>query len=814
MSKPLRALYGAKDNKHDLLEWQGQPHSLPSDLLGFTDRPTGNYRPSDCWSPALGCGAVGDWWAMWWTVPDETVSRGGMVRSEVALWRLDEIGAVNDLRPILTLLSGRETIPATSPELLRAVAEALVSPEYRRPLVIPDLEVWAGIIADLWTRLWSEARSDFSARVAISPPQSGESVAPPLLFCVPSQRVLEWSDYPVIRNDSGAKPISRAAAWLMGKNDTTFNEVLTACNSYPSNLKGLSAVARAADRLDKLREHSNPQNAIELLRTLAALAPEQNAATSLKIEALRELNRSFNDVKPEFVFLLKNLASASLPIEELPESSLTTWISSHASRLSLSDTQKLLDGLSENKAQAWWQQSVCKALSDKLAAPDKQWAESALNWLGLPNCAEILNAILPATEKVESSLLAVSAQVTLSETALQQLQAQTEMRNWSRLHAWAVMKAFSPSEAFRLQRQFSDSALTGLTYLVEHLSGNDVINEVISTPDNQLIQLVAQRTAKEPQLLQALDVSHAVWLELWVAHIVAGGDCWSPTANREVLGSNLLNIMLAEKKEPQGLIVPLAKDLANIVFNHSNRAELWAVLSSNSCEVLLPFVADVLIQNCNAGHTITSPEPKLAQEVLKQLRTTHSSIKVFVVLSSSVSLTEQDLIRCISSSTRIDWQPAIASIIGKLVLNKRWDGAAEKIYDQFKKYKTPELRSAVEICQEQLSFMQRLNFYLEKMGNNSSISPNMEIIKAVAECGAEFAPDELDDIWERAGGKRKDLNIGGSSTSRWQQAANLAQNGKLDGGLPALVSELKKSYPYNNTLIDLEQIISDVQYRR
>ncbi len=815
MTQPLRARYGAKNNSHGLLEWQGQPASLPSDLLGLTDKPPCHLAPGECWWPSLGCGAVGDWWALWWTVPDESVSRAGMVRSEVAVWRLDKIGGVNDLRPVLASLSGQETIPASSPELLRAVAEALVSSELRRPPVVSDLDAWPGILADLWSRLWPDARRDFSARVAVIPPQGGESVAPPLLYCVPRQRLPGWADFPVIRVDSGSSPISRAALWLVGEDDATFKEILDSCNFYFGDLKKLGTVARAADRLDKLRECPSPNNALELLRSLAALAPSPDTAMSLKAETLREMNRGFNGAKPEFVFMLKNLEPASLPDDGHPGAALTAWVHSHAPHLTLDEARQLLTGLGENKAQVWWQVSVRKALLDGFAKPDKQWAKVALNWLGLPDCAEILEAILPSSETVETSLLDVVTELKLSESALRQLQAQAVMRLWPRLHAWVVMSLFPPSQAFQQQRKFPGNVLTGMTYLVAHLSGIDVISEVINTPDSQLIQLVAQRTVREPQLLQDLDASHAVWRELWAAHIAAGGECWPPKINREMQGSKLLDALVASGEELSGLIAPLARDLAGIAFNLPDRAKLWGVLSHGSCVALLPLVADVLIRTCNAGQVVSSPEPQLALEVLKRTRTNGFSIQVFVVLlPSNVSLGEQDLIRCISSSTRTDWQSAIAATVGKVVSDKRWKGAAETFYDRFMSGSMPELLPVLDACLTLLSPWQRVRLVFKS--GNTSLAQNIEesLVHRVAELGGDLAPDELDSIWERAGGKRKDLDTGGSAARRWQVASNLAKSGKLKGGLLALVNELKNTHPHNSDLKELMSFISSKKHRR
>lgn len=806
---PFRARYGAKNNSHGLLEWQGQSASLPSELLGLTDKPPGYLAPNERWWPSLGCGSVGDWWALWWTVPDDAVSRGGMVRSEVALWPLDEIGAVNDLRPVLASLSGGETIPASSSELLRAVAEALVSSEIRQPPVVADMDAWAGIIADLWLRLWPDARRSFSARVAVIPPQGGDSVAPPLLYCVPTQRLPGWPDFPVIRTGTGAGPSSRAALWLVGEDDVTIKEIFDSCNFSSADLKKLATVARAADRLDKLREFLSPMNALELLRPLAVLAPSPDTAMNLKAEAFRELSRGFNEAKPELVFMLKNIDLASSSDDLHPGAALTAWVHSRASHLTLDEARLLLTGLGENKAQVWWQVSVRKALHDGFAAPDNQWAKVAIKWLGLLDCAEILKDVLPSNEAVESRLLDAATEIKLPKDALGQLQAQAATRLWSRLHAWAVMSLFLPSQALEQQRKFAGDVIAGLKYLVSHLPGKDVVNEVIDKPDSQMIQLVAQRTAREPHLLQDLDTEHAAWLELWAAHLAAGGDIWPPKANHEVLGRKLLSALVSGGKEPSGLIAPLARDLAGIAFNLPDREKLWGVLKADSRAALLPLVADVLIQACNAGQRVHSPEPKLAQEVLKRMRSTGFSIKVFaVLLTLGVSLDEKDLIRCISSSARTDWQPAIVSAVGKVVSDRRWSKAAEKFYGLFISEEWRELLPALDKCKTLLSPWQRIRFSVQT--GNRVHEPDMldGLVLRVAELGADLAPDELDYIWERAGGKRKDLLSGGTPTSRWQTAANSAQCGKLKGGLPALVNEMENSHPHNQDLKELANIFS------
>lgn len=812
MIQPLRARYGVKDNSHGLLEWQGAPAPLPSELLGLTDKPPGHIVPGERWWPSLGCSAVGDWWALWWTMPDESAYRPGMVSSEVALWRLGEIGAVNDLRPVLASLSGMKTIYSSLPEQLYSVAEALVSSEVKRSPVFSDLDAWPGILADIWSRLWPEARRNFSARVAVIPPQGGDSVAPPLLYCVPRQSLPGWANFPVIRFGSDSGPRNRAAHWLVGEDDATFKEILDSYHFCSGELNELDTVARAADRLDKLREYPTPNNALSFLRTLSVLAPSHDEAVNLKTEALKALVIDLNGEKLEFVLKLRNLAPVLLPSDASLPDALRNWIRSQSPNLTSNESRQLLTSLEENKAEVWWQTSVRQALLRSFANPDKQWAKIALNWLGLPDCTEILKVVLPSSETIETCLFDVVDEISLPETALRQLETQVKSRQWSRLHAWVVMNLYSPSEAFQLQRDFPGSAVAGLKYLIGHLSGDDIINEVINTPESQLIQLVVQRTVREPQLLKNLNAGKAVWRDLWAAHIAAGGVCWPPNVNREIQGLKLLDAVTMGEKESSGLIAILARDLSEIAFNYPDRPKLWNQFRPDSSSALLPLVAEVLIQTCNTGQVVSRPEPQLAQEVLKRTRTIGLSINVFVLLlSSNVSLDEQDLIRCISSSIRADWQPGVATVIGKVVSERKWKGAAEKSYDRYMSGAIPELQSVVEACRTLLSWWQRVK--IDVKTGNTSLTSNVEesLVSRVAELGGNLAPEELDDIWERAGGKRKELKIGSTPAIRWQSAAKSAQKGKLKNGLLALVKELQNTHPHNPDLKELVGIITEMK---
>lgn len=805
MTLPLRARYGAKDDMHALLEWDGHPGRLPGDLLGLTDKPPGSYGPGDRWWPSVGCGPVGEWWALWWTRPDEQARRGGMVLSEVALWRLEEVGTVDDLRPLLESLGGGAPIAIPSDELLGAVVDALLAQHPRQPIVL-DLDLWPGILAALWLRFWPAVRQMFSARVAISPPQSDESVNPPWIFGVPPERAPQWWQHPRIFAAPGTPQFSRATRWLVGDDDPIFAVMLAACPSLPANLGYLGQVARAADRLDVLREQPDPQRALNLLRTLIALAPGPDDAIVLKTEALTILAHGLADAPANIVLSLTNLDLAHLPSGVALESAIGAWTSRWVPELPIAEALQLLNRLSPDQAYPWWQQAVGASVLGGLIHAEPRWSKVALRWLGQPNADVALQALLPATGAVEQCILDVAFNTEMDVPALQQIRRQAVKRKWSRLHAWAVMEAQPPSEALRIQRTFPGDPLAGLVLLVERLPGSAVVNEAISNPDLQVTALVARRTAREPELMGPLDAALPAWRALWTAHVTAGGMPWPPGANRQVLGQRLLDAVIAGD-EPDRLISALAEGLADTAVDHPRRSALWITLSVGGRDALLRHVADTVLKGCENGRIFPAMERPLGDAVASKARRSRISARVFAALLSwDILLDEQEAIRWMGSPGNSEWVP-VAETVGRAVLARRWVRAAEELYKRCGY--TPELRVAAEACQELLSSFQRWRLsWAGKPGEFGSSDSTM-LAKRIAELGANLAPDRLEDLWVRAGGERRQLKSGGAPDVHWREAATLAKNGALEGGLIAIVREMLVDMPHNSELNELKRLLGD-----
>lgn len=798
---PLQARYGAKDNGHTLL-WQSDPSvKLPTALLGLTDRPQGYEQPGEQWWPSAGCAPLDDYWALWWTRPDTDALRGGMVRSEVALWPLADIGAMPDLFGVLEELSGMP-VAAASPERLCSLAEALLNPGKNTSVVL-GLEDWPGLLAGLWLRLSPSLRRRFSARVALMPPQSGESVAEPWLYGTPSGRRLQWSERQ--RIETTPLPASRAALWLAGQADALLEEVLTTYGADWPDLAALRRAARVTDGLQRLRDQATALDAfqiIALLRTLVTL-PETDATRTLQQEAITGIAAQLPTADYPALKSLANIylsADAARPLVQR----VMEWVENRMLTLALPEAGDLLSRAVKNELEAWWRQGVCEALRRGFTQPFGAWPIQTLRWLGLPPAHPALDQLLPTDAVTEASLLAAAEQTILPDGELQACQAQCGQRNWSRLHARILHRAVTPAQQLPLQLAFPGDVQPGLADLVAALPGDIVLTQALATPEAPLLPLVAQRTRQQPELLDKLNPHQAPWRSLWAAHIEAGGTHWPAGADQPQLAQQLMDAVLDGAKA-DGLVMALADEMVDVALAHSQRAQLWATLGHGAANRLLAACARRFIQLLE---NVNEPEPELplSQAILTHSPSSPSPLFVVTVANWSVCADEQRVCRWLEQSAHAGWTQTTAERLGQVAAWRHWELLADTMYKQVKKGNRV-LAYGVQACVELLPVWSQGFFAWVYAPSPSRAVDNNILVQRVAELGAKLAPQEALAYWGRAGGWQKDVNEKARPAEQWQEIARRAQNGTNPGGLCSLVQSLLDEYPNNPELQELLQIV-------
>lgn len=798
----LRARYGAKDNGHALL-WQSNPSvKLPTALLGLTDRPQGYELPGEQWWPSAGCAPLGEYWALWWTLPDTDAQRGGMVRSEVALWPLVDIGALPDLFGVLEELSGTP-VAAASPERLCSLAEAVLNPGESTPVVL-GLEDWPGLLAGLWLRLSPSLRRRFSARVALTPPQSGQSVAEPWLYGAPSGRRLQWRGQ---RVETAPLPASRAALWLAGQVDTLLEEVLAAYGSDWPELAALRRAARVADSLQLLRSPAAARDVSQiaaLLRILLTL-PETEATLALQQESIAGITAHLPVADYPALKSLANIHLSADLAQPLVRH-VMKWVGDRGLTLALAEAGDLLSWAVRNDVEAWWRQGVCEALRLGFTQPFDVWPTQTLRWLGLPLAHSALDQLLPADSATETGLLTAAGQTTLSKGELQACQAQCGQRNWSRLHACILHQAVTPNQQLIKQLTFPGDVKPGLAYLVDTLPGDIVLAQTLATPEEPLLSLAAQRTRQQPKLLDKLDPCQAPWRSLWVAHIQAGGVHWPLGADQTQLARQLMDAVLDGAKADD-LVIALANDVQDVVLAHPQRAGIWSMLGHGAAAHLLAACARRFIQLLKSTNE-PEPESPLSRAILEEVKiNSRRSVLTIATLANWQACNDEQMVcRWLEHSTDAGWTQATAEKLGQVAARRHWGQLAATLYNQVKRGNR-QLAHGVQACVGLLPWWHQGVFACLYAPSPSSGIDQTVLAQRVAELGAELAPHEALEYWGRVGGRRKDIGEKERPTEQWQEIARRAKNGGIDGGLLSLVQELLNSFPKNIDARELKEIL-------
>lgn len=794
---PRRARYGVINNMHALLEFDDDPALLPAELLGLTDKPPGYVTPGERWWPSVGCCPLGTWWVLWWTMPDDDATRGGMVRSEVALWPIDAVPAIENLADVMVELNGGRRIGMPSEPLLKAAAAALIKSTGSTPIV-GDLDAWPGLLAALWGRLWPEARVTFSARVAISPPQGGESVARPLLFGVLPSRINQWPSADIVESAAEVGESNRAADWLIGRPDELIEQLVGEGALGATSIPSLRRIARAADRIEDLRRRPDATLAIDALRTLCAIAPGDAAAQALKRESLTMIEEHLSTAPLQAILSLANFKKHDYPSSDVLAESVRRWASAKLPDLDPSDLLPLIETVADGNGEQWWLNAIRSAIDTGMAKHDARWYTVLFRHMCHSiNLAAFSESRIRESE-VEIRVLVIADHSACSSEEFKRLLQNTAALHWSTMHAWSLYKSQPANVAIVQQLAFKPAFLPGLKLLVERLPAAELVAAAVALGDARVLELASIRTKKTPSVIQDMDLSSAAWRLLWSFHVIAGGDPWPAGVDRTVEMTRFLSAALQHPPH-DGVIARLASDFAAVSLGFPDRAGLWIALSANDAQSLADHTAAFLLSNVSLRHEVSAPEAFLRDAVRNLIsKSSLNAGAAAMMISWEFNLSEYDARNWVRRIQ--DWSEG-AQELGVLVHSRRWGSIADDLFGRYANGEQGTL-AALNECKTDLSIWLRWRF--SAMNNVEAPAPSLDIlIERVAELGGDLASDRLEDVWQSAGGKKKQLLSQGTSAQRWNEAARCAAQGGLQKGLRALVDVLATDYPYNRDLQEL-----------
>lgn len=801
----IRASYGVVDNAHALIKCDGDI-KLPSELAGLTDRPVGNLRPGEDWGVSVGCTQVGIWWAIWWTTPDFHANRQGMVRSEVALWPIESIGQLCDLRPILCELSGMSAIAPAIEDHLAVVAAALIRRKGEAVVVCGDIKEWPSILAELWLRLWPEARKDFSTRVELSPPSNTGASDQPWVYAVPSHLAPQWHSrqckldlsYSTVFNDTK----NRAALYLAGREDKELEKILTDIAPKTSDLSCLPKVARIAESIIKLEEAQSFDDALAMLRTLIALDLVVTNTDDYKSRAISVVADQFERCSPNQAAAIANIELPSLPLTNVLSESLSHWARNNIATMQFDDSAMLIQKLRAGEALPWWQSAITKSIKTGVSGSHREWSSAAVFWLTVPALNEVTDKLVVQEKGIERKLFQAAVDMSLSGQQISRLRSCSYKQKWPLLHGWALANSMEITKALDVQYEMKDKARLGLKYILDYFPEEEVFKEILGRDDEFLAQHASSLAIKSPRLIKLLDLSKVVDRKILAQYGCSGGDLPPKYFSAEKQGEALLDAVI-DGEGSYGLVGMLYAWLFDVVIALPRRRLLWENLEKKESDLLLPHVAVGLMNKASFKKPILYPEPELAEEILNQMyKSQPSPAAVRSVLDWNVSIDEGQIIRWLSEFGKLDWQYS-DQIISRAIRAKQLKRVAESLYHR--RHSNPEVCPTLFLCHELLSSWHQFSLKWNPVSGGEKKANEFVLATRLAEVGAELFPEGPDDLWERAGGRKQDLETTGTAARRWRNATSLAARGKLSNGLLPILQELKQEYPENSDLIEFEK---------
>ncbi len=807
IKEPIKAIYGCKDNSHELLSCDGNI-TPPRELLGLTDKPGGHITPREKWWPAINCGPVGKFWALWCIEPDMNAPRSGMVKSTAYLWDIDDISELNNLQHYIFQLTHDTGWSEPPHELLANIYGELIFNS--NILVVEQIKSLPLIIAHIWNNLWKEARKEFSIRVSFTPPQVLKGAKQPTLYCVPSSLVNQWylPDITLI-NSTTMRKSSRAVSYLISKEreDLTFQEVLCFSNRLHDNLKILNRISRTADSIDLYHQNPTLANAITAFRSIVALSPSQEQATTIKTELLNSIKKlmvSSSDALD--ILAMANFSSEVVSKDTMPNLELSAWIELQLLNLDQDNVDKFFERAQPNKSEDWWAQSVIKGISKLVNTTNS--SKYLLYWLTRENFQLIFLSLSSIKSNIEQHLFEVAISSNFSSEELCKLKDIFLWKQWPKLYAWVTFKLYDEELVYEKQKNSMPNWENGIPFLIDNFSVKHVVNLLRDESFSPYIDLLVNRVLKEPIILDFLDISESKSLNLWERQLNNGGVFYPPSIDKVEFQRKLCGSFYADFSS--NTLQEIFNETAEYLLISEDRVNIWSYLQPQKCQILAEHLAKVVVSDPNLLNNLRSSELYLIN-ALKKILDSHRILHpkfILAYISQPISHFESDVLIWIKKADSSNWNEHTHQL-GDIILSKNWSLVANSLYESSFGFfsKTPHFQPTVIYCSNLLN--QRNSHWLEWYEGKKNGVHKSEIIKRFSKIGANIAFERLDYIWQMAGGDLGKLKSSGTELEKWVYAIKEAENGALSGGSKSILKILMEEYPNNSELQEIYYIYSD-----
>lgn len=800
---PVYATYGAKDNKHQLIHTTNSEVQLPSQLLSITDKPAGYLPANLVWYPVFGCSVFNDYWCLWCTYPDSEASRGGMVISKVALLPVNQAIELNDLTDILISIMSSDKLPEMTNEQLKNVFNSLVLATHP-VLILEDLASFATIINELWRGLWPEARKRLRCNVKWSPSQTLADDNEFNIVASIASNKLRWIEHYTAISTGNNNEVNdtRAVRFLLNHKDTVLENflqnTLLAIEKHP--LQRLRKLLRTVELIETLNTEPSVSLAINLIRNSLSYEDTEGDLDIYVNQALTYLAENLESLSFTEVEKIQNIVFKKNHNYNLLCLSLENYIENKFTLLKDEDKNRLIVDAT-NKADKWWYKALKKGISRGIDTLSPNWIQQAEQLITDEKISAIANDVISNSEDIEEGILEFVFKSEPNDNGIERLRDFARSKNWVKLYAWCLFKLEQHITALNKILDFEYPKTAGLDYLGELYNEGELLDAFRAMNDERLISHIGNTNAFVEKLLPYLELDKE-----FDRYLLSQGYLNELLIPSKIISNTGIDFILRSAtsgNETYGLIGLLAEkgfeeNLAKRALLQLHDSFSWDKLSKRDTQVLIDTVSKYVVEN-----NISNVTDKLVQENIKEkfLKSEIAPKVIDLLIGWNVHVNESEVINILDQYTNDNWRQ-YGKNLGKFIKTHEWISLTKALYSLYGNNKI--VNNALKYCYSLLPKKQKYTYLFKSKINPDELPDDYLISRLVEEASSLYDSEELELLWEEAGGKLKDLSSNGSLGKQWTKAIKKAKKGNIEGGVLTLIDIMLERYPNNTELNELK----------
>ena len=809
-----QAIYGTV--KHGFaLRYASGDTQLAGELAQRLDLPDTEPQGVD-WSPVTSGFPVNNRYILARTFSDPSVDRSGMVMTHALICHLDEIAAIDDLRPLLAHLitsfdlapDAVEALdvtpvpgmpPATSD--LTDIARALVS-RGPGPVVRIGSDGFEAQIVSLWGRLWNGLRRKLYFRLSFGPRDVMETPEPTIV-CTPTSLLGRWQKQRIVGR-SGAT-LARAAALIDGSAGAIeLREFSTRIGASLNSFHELQLLEQA--HAMAFADPDNFAGLVSAVRLIERLSPDLNCGTVEKRTIIERLVEALPAAQPSNILTLRNLTLSSFATSGLAWQALERSVE-RSEYLPADDADMVTivsDALVRDDAIQPWREAVMRGLvrsgvtaSDQFARAFWRWAESS------PLVSSPLIKLIASNRKVLEAL-EVAGPAHMHAASAKPIIASAKNYGLFKLHAIAVGASMSPAEAALAQSAVEPGTdATAMRLAMRHAKPAEILDTVASVLDGRVLTIAGQAVATDPKLLAKREMSTDPNRCIWVMALRADPGTWQGPEDPRKAFNQLLDEQIDGLQPPTELLDLLSVSPLADITSYPRRSEIWGKLPTAIRDRLLAATTNAWFASVGVGRQSTSIESEMVDRIANDPRLDQLLMHFPAgMLGESLGIIDTlggldhthfrrwalNAVRAVHPLSQTD-----ADLLGRALASR---GRSEIVNDMISIYRNGrrDVAPVLRHCLDLMSFFDRYFLGIAPINSTQKWS-------ALTELAAELFPNGPDQnaLWERSGGRDADLSHLGTGKERWRRAIRDIECGRQPR-VSRLIQQMQVDFPENPKL--------------